>query len=227
MSPNEAQPTGPSPETLSSPKSVAVITMSTRTPRVGPHVAALVKSIIEKDPEASSNITVHSIDLATFNLPVFNEPVIPAMVPSQASFTYQHSKDWSAAIAAHDAYVLVIPEYNGMSGGTKNAIDYLKNEWDGKPALVVSYGIQGGKFASEQVNAVIERQGVKTTTTRPNLVFFGSHGPELYSAMLKGELGEQSRKQWTEEESVNILKGFGELRALLFEPIPVLEEKTA
>ncbi|KAB5511513.1 flavo protein-like protein [Coniochaeta sp. 2T2.1] len=228
MSPNEPQPTINSPETLSSPKSVAIITMSTRTPRVGPQVAALVKSIIESNPEASSNITIHPIDLATFNLPVFNEPVIPAMVPAQASFTHQHSKDWSAAVAAHDAYVLVIPEYNdGMAGGTKNAIDYLKNEWDGKPAMVVSYGIQGGKLASEQAHGSIQRQGVKTTVTRPNLVFFGSAGPELYSAMLQGELGEQTRKQWTEEESVNILKGFGELRALLFEPIPVLEEKKA
>ncbi len=202
--------------------------MSTRNPRVGPEVAALVKEIIEKDAEASSDITLESVDLATFNLPVYDEPVIPAMVPATASFTHEHSKAWSAAIKKHDAYVLVIPEYNyGPAGATKNAIDYLKNEWDGKPALVVSYGIQGGKTASEQVNNILRQMGLRVTATRPNLVFFGSHGPELYSAMLQGQLGEQTRKQWTEEESVNILKGFGELRALLFEPVAVLEEKTA
>jgi NAD(P)H-dependent FMN reductase len=221
MSPSEPRPA----EATSPPKSVAVITMSTRTPRVGPEVAAVVKEIIEKDTEASSNITLVPVDLAAFKLPVYDEPVIPAMVPEKASFTHEHSKAWSAAIKQHDAYVLVIPEYNyGMAGGTKNAIDYLKNEWDGKPALVVSYGIQGGKIASEQVHHILGRMGVRVTASRPNLVFFGNHGPELYSAMLQGQLGEQTRKQWTEEASGEILKGFGELRALLFEPVAVLEK---
>lgn len=217
------------PETaadLTSPKSVALITMSTRTPRVGPQVASLIHSILSSDPASTTNLTISPIDLATFNLPVFDEPVIPAMVPASATFTHAHSKAWSSAVAPHDAYVLVIPEYNGMAGGTKNAIDYLKNEWDGKPVLVVSYGIQGGKIASEQVSGTLERMGLRVTTTRPNLVFFGSHGPELYSAMLKGELGEETRKQWEGEERGTILKAFGELRALLFEPVVVLEEKT-
>ncbi|KAJ9156784.1 hypothetical protein NKR19_g4194 [Coniochaeta hoffmannii] len=212
---------------MSSPKSVAIITMSTRTPRVGPEVAALVKDIISKDTEATSNLTLHAIDLATFNLPVFDEPVVPAMVPATASFTHDHSKAWSAAIAAHDAYVIVIPEYNySMAGGTKNAIDYLKNEWDGKPMLVVSYGINGGSLASEQAHAVLGKMGLRTAVTRPQLRFHGQHGPELFSAMMQGQLGEETRKQWTEEESANILKGFGELRALLFEPVAVLPEKT-
>lgn len=215
-----------SAEAMSPPKSVAIITMSTRTPRVGPEVAAVVKEIIEKDAEASANITLFPIDLATFKLPVFDEPVIPAMVPENASFVHEHSKAWSAAIAAHDAYVLIMPEYNfGMSGGTKNAIDYLKNEWAGKPALVVAYGIHG-LLAAAQAHGVLEKMGLRMAPTTPNLVFFGNHGPELYSAMLQGQLGEQTRKQWTEEESVKVLKGFGELRALLFEPIVVLEEKT-
>jgi NAD(P)H-dependent FMN reductase len=215
-----------SAEALSSPKSVAIITMSTRSPRVGPAAAALIKDIISKDAASTSNISLASIDLATFNLPVYDEPVLPAMVPEKASFTHEHSKAWSAAVAAHDAYVLVVPEYNyGMAGGTKNAIDYLRNEWSGKPVLVVSYGIQGGTFASEQVNHVLDKMRLRTTVTRPNLRFHGDHGPELFAAMLRGELGEETRKQWTEEESVNILKGFGELRALLFEPIVVLDEK--
>lgn len=213
---------------MSSPKSVAVITMSTRAVRVGPEVAAVVKEIIEKDAEAISGIALEPVDLASFKLPVFDEPVIPAMVPEKASFTHEHSKAWSAPIAKHDAYVLVIPEYNyGVAGATKNAIDYLKNEWDKKPALVVSYGIQGGKTASEQVHYTLDKMGLRVTATRPNLVFFGHHGPELYSAMLQGKLGEETRKQWTTEESATILKGFGELRALLFEPVAVLEETSA
>lgn len=210
---------------MSPPKSVAVITMSTRAIRVGPAVAALVKEIIEKAPSASADIALAAVDLATFKLPVFDEPVVPAMVPEKASFAHEHSRAWSAAVAAHDAYVLVVPEYNyGMSGGTKNAIDYLRNEWAGKPALVVGYGIHGGTAASEQVHAVLGKMGLRTAATRPALAFAGHVGPELYAAMLQGELGEQSRKQWTEEGSVDILKGFGELRALLFEATAEVEK---
>jgi NAD(P)H-dependent FMN reductase len=54
-----------------------------------------------------------------------------------------------------DGYVLVSPEYNnGMPGGVKNAIDYLYNEWIGKPALIITYGILGGLKSSEQLAGV-------------------------------------------------------------------------
>jgi hypothetical protein len=38
------------------------------------------------------------------------------VVPAYAQFEHEHSKAWSAEIAKHDGYVLVIPEYN--YGGT-------------------------------------------------------------------------------------------------------------
>jgi NAD(P)H-dependent FMN reductase len=209
------------------PKSVAIITMSTRNPRIGPHVAAVIQELVQKSA-AESNLTLEAIDLATFKLPVFDEPVIPAMVPGQASFAHEHSKAWSAAIQKHDAYVLVVPEYNyGMAGGTKNALDYLKNEWKTKPAMVVSYGIQGGKTASEQVCKVLGGMELRVTATRPNLAFFEPHGPDLYAAMLQGELGEVTRKKWSEVDKEVILKAFDELKTLLLEPVVVLEEKSA
>lgn len=34
------------------------------------------------------------------------------VVPALAQFEHEHSKAWSAEIAKHDGYVLVIPEYN-------------------------------------------------------------------------------------------------------------------
>lgn len=34
------------------------------------------------------------------------------VVPAFAQFEHEHSKAWSAEIAKHDGYVLVIPEYN-------------------------------------------------------------------------------------------------------------------
>lgn len=58
-------------------KSVALITMSTRGTRVGPAVAEFVKNIIEK-PLAADEISIASVDLVKFNLPVYNEHVAPA-----------------------------------------------------------------------------------------------------------------------------------------------------
>lgn len=209
---------------MSSPKSVAIITFSTRTPRVGPQIAGLVKEILEKDA-AASNLQLSPVDLNDFKLPVFDEAVIPAMIPAKGSFAHQHSIAWSTEIKRHAAYVLVIPEYNyGMTGGTKNAIDYLKNEWDGKPAAVVSYGIQGGTTASEQVNHVLGHMGLRMAATRPALAFVGNHGPEVEAAMFRGEMGPLSRVEWREKKSVEILKAFAELKELLSQD-PALPEK--
>ncbi|KAK1767488.1 NAD(P)H-dependent FMN reductase LOT6 [Phialemonium atrogriseum] len=210
---------------MSSPKSVAVITFSTRTPRVGPEIAAIVKEILDKDAEASG-IQLTPVDLADFNLPVYDEPVVPAMVPANASFIHQHSIAWSAEIKKHDGYVLVIPEYNfGMAGGTKNAIDYLKHEWVGKPAAIVSYGIEGGKTASEQLNHTLTMLTLRVAATRPALRFFGDHGPEMQSAVFQGKAGPESRKEWAEKDSVDILKAFAELKELLTQEPPPPEKQ--
>lgn len=43
----------------------------------------------------------------------------------------------------------------GMPGSLKNAVDYLFHAWTGKPALLVSYGIFGGKAASDNLCAIL------------------------------------------------------------------------
>ena len=65
---------------------VAVVICSTRTPRVGPTVAGWVKSVIERRSEKSDAI-YESVDVAEFKLPVFDEPIMPAMVPAKGMFT--------------------------------------------------------------------------------------------------------------------------------------------
>lgn len=207
-----------------SSKSVAVITFSTRTPRVGPEVAALVKEALEKDAEAS-NLQLSPVDLADFKLPVFDESVIPAMVPAAASFSHQHSIAWSDEIKKHAAYVLVIPEYNyGMAGGTKNAIDYLKNEWTGKPAVIVSYGIKGGTSASEQLEHSLNLMGLRIAATRPALAFAENRGPEMETPTFGGKIGPKTREDWLEKGTVEILKAFGELKELLSQEPPPPKE---
>jgi NAD(P)H-dependent FMN reductase len=223
-------------------KSVALITMSTRTPRAGPHVAALVRSILE--PEAKANdITLVPVDLADFKLPVvcpspfpqppavprltptpnqYDEAVIPGMVdtgkPDAPVFAHAHSIAWSTTIKAHDAYVLVLNEYNyGLPGGAKNAIDYLLNQWKGKPVALVTYGMQGGAFASEQGAHVLGMMGLKVAETRPQLQFKGGLGPEAFAAMLQGEVGEEQLGLWRSEKGADVKKAFEEVAALLKE----------
>lgn len=197
---------------------MAIIITSTRTPRVGPKIANLVKDIVE---EADKNETKLSlIDLADFKLPIYDETVVPYQVPSQASYANKHSRRWSAEISKHDAYILVIPEYNyGMAGSTKNAIDYLRNEWMGKPAAIVSYGMTGGKNASEQVKVSLEGTEMRVSHTRPQLLFFKNEEiSDIFTAMHNGELGEKSREIWASENKEDILKAFGELKEALRSP---------
>lgn len=207
------------PASKSSQANVAIIITSTRTPRVGPEIANIVKDILE---QADGNETKLSlVDLADFKLPIYDETVVPYQVPSQASFTNEHSRRWSAEISKYDAYILVIPEYNyGMAGSTKNAIDYLRNEWTGKPAAIVSYGMTGGKNASEQVKTSLEGTEMRVSTTKPLLVFAkDGETSDIFTAMHKGELGSKSREIWTSQNKQDILKAFEELKEALDTPV--------
>ena len=43
---------------------------------------------------------------------------------------HQQTREWSAQVAAADAFVFVMPEYNhGYNAELKNALDYLHSEW--------------------------------------------------------------------------------------------------
>jgi hypothetical protein len=64
---------------------VAIVISSTRTPRVGPKVAEWVKSVIDRRSESGDAI-YELVDVAEFKLPVFDEPILPAMVPAKGMF---------------------------------------------------------------------------------------------------------------------------------------------
>ncbi|KAI0408123.1 NADPH-dependent FMN reductase [Xylaria palmicola] len=197
-------------------KSVALITTSLRPKRVGSNVAALVRPYLEK-VLAPADIKVAPVDLRDFNLPIFNENLAPAMVPEFAQFEHEHSKAWSAEIAKHDGYVLVIPEYNyGVAGGTKNAIDYLLNEWKGKPLTIVSYGAQGGSKANEQAKEILSGMGLRVTETRPQLAFADVRA-EMGALLNEGKFSPESRAKW-EGQPDEIIKAAEELKELLLQP---------
>jgi NAD(P)H-dependent FMN reductase len=206
------------------PKKIGIIIGSTRPNRIGDKVAALVKSVLE---ESASEKTLTSppilslIDIASFNLPPFDEAILPAMVPAQGEFAHEHSKLWSAEIGKYDAYVFVTAEWNfDLPGVTKNAIDYLYHTWIGKPVMIVSYGIMGGMSASDSLKKTLEGMHLQVVDTRVALTFPDADpaqhnmSPGLMGAM-GGKLIDPVAEQWKKESRDGFLKAYGELQAKL------------
>ncbi len=68
-----------------------------RAVRAGPAIVDFVHSVLLTSP-ATPRPEISIIDITSFNLPAFNEPVMLAMVPLHAQFEYEHSKVWPAAM---------------------------------------------------------------------------------------------------------------------------------
>lgn len=137
---------------MSARPQVGIIVGSTRPVRVGRPVADELVARIE----AAGGEPV-LLDLAEIQLPLLDE----ALPPASGVRTQPHSIAWAERIAALDAVVFVTPDYNaGYPAALKNAIDYLKAEWVGLPAVVVSYGWAGGAAANAQLSAVLRYIGL-------------------------------------------------------------------
>lgn len=126
-----------------------IIIGSTRPGRVGPKVAKWVETVA-KEHGAFEPVLV---DLADFNLPVFDEPKHPRM----QDYVHDHTKKWSASVSSGDAYIFVTPEYNYFPPASLiNALTYVSQEWNYKPAGIVSYGgISGGLRAAQELRLLL------------------------------------------------------------------------
>ncbi|KAK9793184.1 hypothetical protein WJX73_008688 [Symbiochloris irregularis] len=88
------------------------------------------------------------ISLRDWNLPLLDEPGVPA----HTGPTLPHTKAWSNKVSSFQGFVFVTPQYNwGYPAPLKNALDYLFKEWNGKPALVVTFGGRGGGKCAAQL----------------------------------------------------------------------------
>lgn len=136
---------------------IGVIVASVRSTRVNLDIAQWVINTLNSSLSSSSSplpsiVELHLIDLNSWNLPLFNEPHIPALQSSSSPLVQQ----WSSLISSMNAFIFVTPQYNwGYPASVKNAIDYLYHEWKGKPAMVVSYGGHGGGKCADQLNQVL------------------------------------------------------------------------
>jgi NAD(P)H-dependent FMN reductase len=120
------------------------IICSTRPGRVGEAVGKWAQECALRHGRFDAEL----VDLAEINLPIYDEPKHPRF----QQYEHEHTRRWSASVAAADAFVFVTPEYNyGPPPSLLNALNYVYNEWTYKPAAFVSYGGVSGGLRAVQV----------------------------------------------------------------------------
>lgn len=193
-----------------SPVKIGIIIGSQRTPRAGDQIATWVLSVLEEyqadNPPGSSTprpYSLHLIDLNDHALPLFDEPGVPSQIKSPSEYTHEHTREWSRFISSFAGFVFVTPQYNwGYPASLKNAIDYLFNEWKGKPAMVVSYGGHGGGKAAEGLKVVLQGLRMRVVDETVGLAIGGME--EMKKAARGQPLGldgEHGRELWGPERN--------------------------
>jgi NAD(P)H-dependent FMN reductase len=153
---------------------LAIVTGSTRPNRKAEAVAQWVHEIAKKRSDA--NVELELVDIATFELPLLDEP----SPPSTGKYEKEHTKRWSAKVDSFDGFVFVTPEYNhGTSAALKNALDFVYREWNNKAAGFVSYGSAGGVRAVEHLRLVAAE--LQMATVRAQVVLSLSTDFEKYT----------------------------------------------
>ncbi len=144
---------------------VQLIVASTRPGRVGRAIADWFHA---RAKEHQAGVQFELVDLADWNLPLLDEPI----VPKARMYQHDHTKRWSAKIAEGNGYVIVTPEYNhGYPASLKNALDYLYHEWASKPVAFVSYGMGGGQLAVRQLYLVVTELQMQPVPEQVAIVF--------------------------------------------------------
>lgn len=138
---------------------IGIILGSTREGRVSPQVGEWVKKIADSRGDATYEI----IDIAEFKLPLLGA----------AGGDASGAAAWSQRVASCDGFVFIVSEYNhSISGALKNALDYLRDEWNNKSAGIVSYGSVGGARAAEHLRGILGELLVADVRVHPALSLF-------------------------------------------------------
>ncbi len=138
---------------------IGIVLGSTREGRVSPQVGAWVKELADKRGDANYTI----IDIADYKLPFLGEPGADA----------SGAAAWSEIIAKQDGFVFIVQEYNhSITAALKNALDFLRDEWNNKAAGIVSYGSVGGARAAEHLRGILGELLVADVRVHPALSLF-------------------------------------------------------
>lgn len=146
-----------------------VIVASIRDGRKGRAVADWFTGEAEKH----GGFDVKVADLKEIDLPLMTEPNHPRM----KEYTQEKTWEWSRMVESADAFAFVMPEYNhSLSGPLANAIDYLSQEWQYKPAAIVCYGgLSGGQRAAQELRTRLVALSVVSMPGAVALPFFAEH----------------------------------------------------
>lgn len=213
------------------PKHVAIVTCSTRLPRLNPTITRYIHDVLENDPmiptrkEVSHtpltpdtdprHITLSILDLKAQNLPLYDESVVPARLPASdptPHYSKAHTRNWSEIVQQYDAFIFVTPQYNwSIPASLKNALDYLFHEWNGKPAAIVSYGGRGGGKAADHLRGVLNglRMRVVGTTVGLPVKFTGLPVGTLSEVEESVEIDQRDLDGWKEAGVEGMMRNLG------------------
>ncbi len=146
-----------------------VIVASVRDGRKGRAVADWYAAEAEKH----GTFDVQIADLKEIDLPLMTEPNHPRM----KQYTQDKTWEWSRSIDEADAFAFVMPEYNhSLVAPLANAIDYLSQEWQYKPATIVCYGgVSGGQRAAQELRTRLVALSVVSMPGLVALPMFAQH----------------------------------------------------
>lgn len=145
-------------------KKIYIIVGSTRPGRV----SRMVTDWFYQQAAEVKDVTFEIVDIADWDLPLFNEAIPPKFAPPQ----HDHSKNWTAKIAEADGYVIVTAEHNhSIPASLKNALDYVYHEWGNKPVAFVSYGWGGGKMAVKHLTDITKNLEMEILPEQVNITF--------------------------------------------------------
>lgn len=128
---------------------MGIMIASVRDGRGGSQVAEWFTGVAREH----ANFELTTLDLREWDLPMLREPNHPRF----QDYKYEKTKEWSAAIDALDAFVIVTPEYDfSMPPALVNAIDHLFREWHYKVVGLVSYGgVSGGLRSAQMIKQLV------------------------------------------------------------------------
>lgn len=157
---------------MTTPINIKVIVGSVREGRFADKGAKWIAEEVAKH----DGVVVEVLDLLDYPMPFFNEPVSPSF--KAEPYKNEVVAKWTSKINEGDAFIIVTPEYNrGTSGVLKNAMDWVYQEWNGKPVSFLSYGSVGGARAVEQLrlNAIeLQMAPIREAVHIPGDQYFGA-----------------------------------------------------
>lgn len=136
---------------------ITIIVASTRPVAVGPKIGEWVADAVRTAGHEAKLVHLRELDLPFLDM---------EQLPSQANKQYPHESvmRWSKEIDQSEILLVVSPEYNhGIPGAFKNSIDWLWEEWAGKPTGIVTYssGQIGGARCAIQLREVLGYVGTR------------------------------------------------------------------